>query len=410
MIEISEKQVSLIAQDNLVPAYLTIGGIQQEYRVTQIDSSFSSYKGRKFIAELEKVPMSESVLPTKVDTKEPKLKGYKLNPNYTPSAGDYLHIADWDYGEIEELVAMTPYSWWYSYESKLKYGFEGYEILLFSGETFGTATTGEVPWSANHVTKSDILVPVEEVQVYSPENVIAAFKGIPFTCGNTKITEMLPQPKKGKPLKYTELWMADTSNDVMGIMSGWLTHGKLYDVLSSSFFLDSLQFGVVCDKGCTARFSNGWFKSVRLYDEDESELICRDIEFVEGDYIDLRKHTPEQIRHIAKFYPFYDLKHLLRNLKNYPFIYWDEDGEFVGTDDVNEWYRRQDEYTYDDIFYSEEAILAEQCIVCGEGVVTQIEELSGSRHYNCDTCGSDYVTAEQVSYNLSLNKEPPSDA
>lgn len=148
--------------------------------------------------------------------------------------------------------------------------------------------------------------------------------------------------------------MADTSKDVMGVMLGWLTHGKLYNVLSSSFFLGSLQFGVVCDKGCTARFSNGWFKPVRLYDEDESELICRDIEFKGGDYIDLRKHTPEQIRHIAKFFQFYDLKHLLRNLKNYPFIYWDEDGEFVGTDDVNEWYRRQDEYTYDDIFYSEE--------------------------------------------------------
>lgn len=62
MIEISEKQVFLIAQDNLVPAYLTIGGIQQEYRVTQIDSSFSSYEGRKFMAELEKVPMPESVV------------------------------------------------------------------------------------------------------------------------------------------------------------------------------------------------------------------------------------------------------------------------------------------------------------------------------------------------------------
>ena len=55
-------------------------------------------------------------------------------------------------------------------------------------------------------------------------------------------------------------------------------------------------------------------------------------------------------------------------------------------------------------------MMAEQCIVCGEGFVTQIEELAGLRYYNCDTCGSDYATSEQVSHNLSLNKEMPSDA
>lgn len=283
-----------------------------------------------------------------------KLKGYKLNPNYTPSAGDYLHIADWDYGEIEELVAMTPRSWWYSYESKLKYGFEGYEILLFGHDTFGTAATNEVPWGANHITKSDILIPVEEAPVYNPENIVSAFNGLPFTCGNIKIT-VAPQHKRETPLKYTELWMADTSKDVMGVMSGYLTHGKYYEVLSTlTNTFGGLTFKVVTDAGYIVPYGACWFKPVRLYDEDEGELICRDIEFVEGDYIDLRKHTPEQIRHIAKFFQFYDLKHLLRNLKNYPFIYWDEDGEFVGTGDVNEWYRRQDEYTYDDIFYSEE--------------------------------------------------------
>jgi DNA-directed RNA polymerase subunit M/transcription elongation factor TFIIS len=55
-------------------------------------------------------------------------------------------------------------------------------------------------------------------------------------------------------------------------------------------------------------------------------------------------------------------------------------------------------------------MMAEQCEVCGEGFVTQIEELVGLRYYNCDTCGSDYATSEQVSHNLSLNKEMPSDA
>lgn len=239
MIEISEKQVSLIEQDNLVPAYLTIGGIQQEYRVTQIDSSFSSYEGRKFMAELEKAPMSESVVPVQ------------------------------KFGE------------WY--------------------------TVG------------------------------------------------LPQPKKEKPrLKYTELWMADTLNDMMGVMSGWLTHGKYYEVLSThTNHFGGLVFKVVTDDGYIAPYGACWFKPVRLYDEDESELICRDIEFKEGDYIDLRKHTPEQIRHIAKFFKFYNLKDLLSNLETNSFTYWDSDGEFVGTGDISKFYRRQDEYTYDDIFYSE---------------------------------------------------------
>lgn len=349
MIEISEKQVSLIERGNLVPAYLTIGGIQQEYRVTQIDSSFSSYEGRKFMAELEKVPMSESVLPTKVDTKEPKLRGYKLNPNYTPAAGDYFHIADWDYGEIEELVSMTPKSWWYAYHNKINLGFAGYEILLFSHDTFGTADADNIPWGANHITKSDILIPVEGATMYNPENIIVTCNGITLTASK------VPQPKKEKPeLKYTELWMADTSNDMLDATMGYLTNGKVYDVLSSSFIQGRQQFEVVCDNGYVYYFHNGYFKPVRLYDEEESKLICRDIEFKEGDCINLRKHTPEQISHIAKFFPFYDLEDLLSTLETNSFIYWDSDGEFVGTSDISEFYRRRDEYTYDDIFYSEE--------------------------------------------------------
>ena len=188
-----------------------------------------------------------------------KLKGYKLNPNYTPSAGDYLHIADWDYGEIEELVAMTPRSWWYSYESKLKYGFEGYEILLFGHDTFGTAATNEVPWGANHITKSDILIPVEEAPVYNPENIVATCNEVPFNFGKLVSSGLefgkwlypdISQPKKEQPeLKYTELWVADTSKDKFGILSGEITHGSYYDVVSSRGGKGRMIFDVVCDTG-----------------------------------------------------------------------------------------------------------------------------------------------------------------
>lgn len=247
MIEISRNQANALVAGNCpVPAYLIINGIQQEYRVTQVEtgrSDFSLYgetPEMKFMAELEKVPMSESVVPV---------------------------------------------------------------------QKFGE-------W----------------------------------------VTTSIPQPKKEKPeLKYTELWMADTSKDIMGVISGYLTHGRYYEVLSTySSTFGGLVFKVTNDAGYIAPYRSCWFKPVRLYDEDESELICRDIKFVEGDYIDLRKHTPEQIRHIAKFFQFYNLEDLLHTLENNPFIYWDSDSEFVGTDDINESCWIQDEYTYDDIFYSEE--------------------------------------------------------
>ena len=277
-----------------------------------------------------------------------KLKGYKLNPNYTPSVGDYFHIADWDYGEIEELVAMTPKSWWYRYESKLKYGFEGEDFILFSSGTFGTATEDYIPWSARRIFKSDILVPAEEAPVYNPENIVVTWGDVVIEDFSDVV--FIPQPKKEKPLKYTELWMADTSNDTLDTTMGYLTNGEVYDVLSSSFIRGSQQFEVVCDNGYVCYFHNGWFKPVRLYDEDESELICRDIEFVEGDYIDLRKHTPEQILHIAKFYPFFDINTLYSHV--YEVVMYNTTSEFEGQNCDEDCTK---EYTYGDIFYSEES-------------------------------------------------------
>lgn len=158
------------------------------------------------------------------------------------------------------------------------------------------------------------------------------------------------QPKKEKPLKYTELWMADTSNDMMGVMSGYLTHGKYYEVLSThTNHFGGLVFKVVTDDGYIVPYSACWFKPVRLYDEDESELTCRDIEFVEGDYIDKNKWTPEQLIHLSKFYKFYRLATACK--KDLPVLVWDIDGEWLSG---RAFECTGKEYTYDDIFYSEE--------------------------------------------------------
>lgn len=356
MIEISRNQANALVAGNCpVPAYLTINGIQQEYRVTQVEterSDFSLYgetPEMKFMAELEKVPMSEIIVAhkveDKVETKEPKLKGYKLNPNYTTSAGDYFWVADWENDEIKELVAMTPKSWWYNRECKLERGFAGEDFLLFSSGTFGTAIEDDIPWGARRIFKSDILAPI-----YNPENIVVTWGDVALDFSDLVF---IPQPKKERPeLKYTELWMADTSNDMMGVMSGYLTHGKYYDIvaMSSNFKI----FEVMCDNGIPDAFYHKWFKPVRLYDEDESELICRDIEFAEGDYIDLRKHTPEQIRHIAKYYNFLDVDDLLIHKEYYQFVIFNEDGCFDGCSEKYIMDCGVKEYTYDDIFYSEE--------------------------------------------------------
>ena len=107
-------------------------------------------------------------------------------------------------------------------------------------------------------------------------------------------------------------------------------------------------------------YSNDWVCNVEneiktivedFYDEDETLLTCRNIEFQEGDYIDLRKHTPEQIRHIEKFYDVYKLEETLGEISVEGWIYlvWDADNEFVATTSRRDLGYK--EYTYDDIFY-----------------------------------------------------------
>lgn len=340
MIEISEKQFSLIARDNLVPAYLTIGGIQQEYRVTQIDSSFSGYGGRKFIAELEKVPVSESVeVATKVETKQDKY----IIKHIDLKVGDYLLREDFSKLQWSFLQEnWKPNVAWYDTRES---GMVSKGCIVFSKYPCCTTCIGSSggEMSVGRRITPDMLL---WTPVYKPENIVVTCK-----C-NTLTTSKAPtQPKKDEPeLKYIELWMADTSKDMMGVMSGYLTHGKYYDVLSTySSTFGGLVFKVVTDAGHIAPYGYKWFKPVRLYDEDQSELICRDIEFVEGDYIDKNKWTPEQLIHLSKFYKFYRLATACK--KDLPVLVWDIDGEWLSG---RAFECTGKEYTYDDIFYSEE--------------------------------------------------------
>lgn len=152
-----------------------------------------------------------------------------------------------------------------------------------------------------------------------------------------------PSPRSKK------VYVADLNGNKS--ITQWLTEGKVYEEIGCCPLVvenDRLIY-VECDTGEIFSFSKHWFKEVYLYDEDETLLTCRNIEFQEGDYIDLRKHTPEQIRHIAEYYKFYDVEELLGD--SYIFAVFDG-VDFSGTDNYTR--TKGKEYTYDDIFYLEE--------------------------------------------------------
>jgi len=108
---------------------------------------------------------------------------------------------------------------------------------------------------------------------------------------------------------YTESWIANLDGDMLDCLAGHLTHGKTYEVLedyNGSVYSDRCHV-VLNDNGVTTGYHHSWFTPVKLYDEDENELVCRDIEFKSGDYLVRSKHTDEQIIYLSKYLTFYDL-------------------------------------------------------------------------------------------------------
>lgn len=129
-----------------------------------------------------------------------------------------------------------------------------------------------------------------------------------------------------------------------------ITKGNAYKLIESS--KDGKLVVVIEDTGSTKVYHKSWFQEITLYDEGEDELTFRDTNFKEGDCLDLRKHTPEQIRHIAKFYKFYDVDDLL-NSRLYNSVVYSGISGFVGEMRVPNEMCCGKEYTYNDIFYKE---------------------------------------------------------
>lgn len=161
----------------------------------------------------------------------------------------------------------------------------------------------------------------------------------------SKYKILSPTPKGRK------VYSAACGNDTH--TASYVTKGAGYTDLTP--YIQSYFITIIDDSGYIREYNRDWFQEVTLYDEDEDDLICRDIEFEEGDYIDFRKHTPDQIRHIAKFYPVYDIEGVLSNSK-WHYLFWK-----ANTCDITQFDSCQilsrctgKEYTYDDIFYNED--------------------------------------------------------
>jgi hypothetical protein len=163
-----------------------------------------------------------------------------------------------------------------------------------------------------------------------------------------RMFEVPELPTQSEP-PYTEFLIGAIKYDRLGIMSGHVTHGKTYDIIG----YDGILYKIINDKGNTETYHHSWFTPVKLYDEDETRLTCRDIDFNVEDYIDLRKHTPDQIRHIAKFYPVYELEEVLAEGVDWRYLVFDGD-EFDTHVEMGDYVYDGEEYTYDDIFYLEE--------------------------------------------------------
>lgn len=253
------------------------------------------------------------------------MENLKLNPDYNPKLGDYFSDEDWTNGEIQWLATNSPSHWWYDLDSKRRNGFNIHPVILYSYGSFGTANIEELSDFSRRLTKDKILVAdtIEDVEEQT----------YPL---------LQPSPRSKK------VYVADLSKDILDIWIGTLTHGAPYTPL----YEGKTAIDVRTDDGKVLLVGKQWFKEVYLYDEDEALLTCRDIEFKEGDYIDLRKHTPEQIRHIAEYYRVFKLEETLGELDWNYLLFYPNDGDFAA---VIVLYDEGSEYTYDDIFYLEES-------------------------------------------------------
>lgn len=258
--------------------------------------------------------------------------GYTLNKGYVPKEGDYLSSEDWTDDQIKWLANNTPESWWCCDIGRKETGFNGYGYLQWHNEYFVTSIA--FPLKNRRITPDMVVFLAGSVHVESITGTLTFEDNSPL---------LQPSPRSKKVL------VADLSKDLYNILDGHLTHGKMYECFTDRSMGG---FEIVNDSGARDRYGKWWFKEVYLYDEDEAELTCRDIEFKEDDYIDLRKHTPEQIRHISKFYPVYELEETLAEYHDWSLLYWDGmDCAFVACSSVD--INPTKEYTYDDIFYLE---------------------------------------------------------
>lgn len=131
---------------------------------------------------------------------------------------------------------------------------------------------------------------------------------------------------------YKEVLIGNTEGNILSLMYPIITQGKVYSPLFKEEFDHcgyEEHYLVIDDSGRRNQIHKSWFTPAKLYDEDEEELHFNGVEFEEGDYLDLSKHTPEQIAHIYKFYPCFRGE-LLSVEEGNPALVWEVESGLIG--------------------------------------------------------------------------------
>ena len=324
---------------------------------------------------------------------------YKLNPDYVPQEGHYFDSKDWTNDEIKWISSNSQTSWGLYGTIIEDYGFLVYPFIEFSGGEFylthrleedntlitkdmifaipkGKTLAEECLSAVGKDTKvtgkqyiSDLPVhtslsardifPAPQPKMFSINDLEVTWNGevisgfttdipvtiprkldtavtLPSTIPEIEITGTVSAPEP----KSTLYAVADVSCDILGGCN--LTQDKKYEVT-----IRDPRYWLTCDKGRYDWYHKSWFSSlVRVYDNDPEELEWTGVEFEYRDYIDLKKHSPEQIRHIYSVYPHFDKEHTVADRYNSVLV-WDEE-ELIGT--CRKSTRTGTEYTYDDLF------------------------------------------------------------
>lgn len=141
-----------------------------------------------------------------------------------------------------------------------------------------------------------------------------------------------------------------------------LIPNKSYEVIEFSYNSPLGGYWIIDETGLEVEYHSSWFSktqvSVILIDSDEEKLIFNDIKLEVGAYLDLRKHTVEQIKYLSKFYDVYNTTYYCEvsidcfheDVDKYPYLVLDKEFEFSRYGSLHVVSSKNKEYHFNDLF------------------------------------------------------------